>query len=265
MNKKFYLMSALALFLTACSTNSSWEEEEKTIEVSNRIVTDDVKVEWELAEKQASETLIRIKITNQEEPINDFEVNHEKLLHLIIVSKDLSYFNHVHPEYKGGGVFEIPNVFPSGGDYRMVADFKPSNGSSMSKMAWVKVGGVKTQPVKITVDDALEKSIDGKMISLSMDPQPQAGADVTLRFSLKDESTAEPITDLEPYLGSIGHVVIFSEDAERYLHVHALEGQGSGPEALFETEFSKSGIYKIWGQFQKDGEVFTAPFVVNVP
>lgn len=264
MSKRLLLTGLLTIFLAACGTNASWEDEEKTIEVSDRIVTDDVKVEWELDENQASK-IIRLHITNNEKPINDFEINHEKLLHLIIVSKDLSYFNHVHPEYKGEGVFEIKNEFPAGGEYRMVADFKPTNESSMSKMEWVKVEGEAVQPEAITVDVNLEKMIDGKKIILEFDPQLEAGVESTLKFTLTDESTGQPISDLEPYLGSIGHVVVFSEDGERYLHVHALDNQGSGPEALFETNFSESGIYKIWGQFQKDGEVFTVPFVVNVP
>ncbi|MHC0038310.1 hypothetical protein [Pseudoneobacillus sp. C159] len=266
MNKRFFLLSALMLFLTACGTNTSWEEEETTIEVSDRIDKDDVKVEWELADRQASETLVRLKITNGDEPIDQFEINHEKLLHLIIVSKDLSYFNHVHPEYKGDGVFEITNDFPTGGDYRMVADFKPTKGSPMSKMAWITVEGEEeAQPMAVTVDRTLEKRVDGKKITLYIEPQPEAGQELTLKFSLQDETTGEPISNLEPYLGSIGHVVVFSEDAERYLHVHAIEGQGSGPDALFETTFPTNGIYKIWGQFQKDGKVFTVPFVVNVP
>ena len=186
-------------------------------------------------------------------------------MHLIIVSKDLSYFNHVHPEYKGKGVFEIENEFPAGGEYRMVADFKPTDGNSMSKMEWVNVEGETIQPVPVTVDHSLEKTVDGKKVSLSIDPQLEAGKELTLKFTLRDGSTNQPISDLEPYLGSIGHVVVFSEDGERYLHVHALEDQGSGPEALFETNFPESGTYKIWGQFQKDGEVFTIPFVVKVP
>ncbi|HYK74894.1 MAG TPA: hypothetical protein VEV44_17510 [Pseudoneobacillus sp.] len=265
MNKKSLLAGLLTIFLTACGTNSSWEEE-KTIEVSNRIVTDDVKVEWEL-DNQASDhgTIIRLNITNNGKPINEFEINHEKLLHLIVVSKDLSYFNHIHPEYKGEGNFEIENKFPVGGEYRMVADFKPSDGSSMSKMVWVTVEGEAPQPVPVNVDDTLEKTIEGKKVSLSIDPQLETGKEVTLKFTISDHSTSQPISDLEPYLGSIGHVVVFSEDGERYLHVHALEDQGSGPDALFETNFPKSGVYKIWGQFQKDGQVFTVPFVVNVP
>ena len=266
MNKRIFLTGLLTLLLTACGTNPSWEEEQN-IEVSDRIITEDVNVKWELEgdEDPDKETQIRLGITNNEEPIDDFEINHEKLLHLIIVSKDLSYFNHVHPEYKGKGVFEIQNEFPAGGEYRMVADFKPADGNSMSKMEWVTVEGETIQPVPVTVDHNLEKTVDGKKVLLSVDPQLEAGKELTLKFTLSDESTNQPISDLEPYLGSIGHVVVFSEDGERYLHVHAMENQGTGPEALFETHFPKSGVYKIWGQFQKDGKVFTVPFVVKVP
>ena len=146
MNKRVLLTvilsGILSILLTACGTNASWEEE-KDIQMSDRIVTEDVQVEWELDDNQASdkETLIRLHMTNNGKPIEDFDISHEKLLHLIIVSKDLSYFNHVHPEYKGKGVFEIINEFPAGGEYRLAADFKPADASSMTKMQWVRLKG----------------------------------------------------------------------------------------------------------------------------
>ncbi|EIJ79956.1 hypothetical protein PB1_06322 [Bacillus methanolicus PB1] len=246
------------LLLSACGTDQSWENE-KVSEVSRPILTDDVKVSWKL-----EGTFIQLKIMNNNgKPIEKFDINHEKLLHLIIISKDLSYFNHVHPEYKGNGMFEIRNDFPAGGEYKLIADFKPSGGNSMTKMEWVQVEGKQAQLHPVTVDQSLEKSVDGKRVTLSMDSL-EANKEVTLKFFILDEKTNQPITDLEPYLGSIGHVVVLSDDGERYLHVHALEGQGSGPEALFETEFPKSGVYKIWGQFQKDNQVFTVSYVVNV-
>ncbi len=31
----------------------------------------------------------------------------------------------------------------------------------------------------------------------------------------------------------------------------------------FEFAFPKPGIYKAWGQFQRDGAVFTVPFVMD--
>lgn len=260
------ILLSLSLLLTACGFNSSWEEDEIK-EVSNRIITDDVNVEWMLDSKRSSDrgSLIRLRVSNNGKPINDFEINHEKLLHLIIVSKDLAYFTHIHPEYKGKGVFEIMNRFPTGGEYRMVADFKPKNGSSMSKMEWITIKGKTVHPVAVTVDKSFVKTVDDKKVSLSIEPKLQSRQEVTLTFKFTDEGTKKPITDLESYLGSIGHVVTLSENGERYLHVHALEDQGSGPVALFETEFPESGVYKIWGQFQKDGQVFTVPYVVNVP
>jgi hypothetical protein len=265
-NKLLMLFISGAVLLSACGTDSSWEEEE-VVEERNRIITEDVDVNWEIDKEQASglENVIRLTVTNNGARVENFEVSHEKLLHLIVVSKDLSYFNHIHPEYKGDGVFEIKNELPAGGEYRMVADFKPTNGSSMSKMAWVTVEGDTAQPIAVTVDEILEKTVEGTHVALSIEPGPAAGEKCTLKFTLTDGDTQLPISDLEPYLGSIGHVVVLSEDGERYLHVHALEGQGSGPEALFETEFPESGVYKIWGQFQRNGKVVTVPFVVEVP
>lgn len=84
-------------------------------------------------------------------------------------------------------------------------------------------------------------------------------------LELADDAIGQPVTDLEPYLGSIGHVVILTKDGERYMHVHADEGQGTGLDATFETVLPKSGIYKIGGQFQRNNQVFTVAYVVNVP
>jgi hypothetical protein len=267
MSKQFYVLCILILLLSACGAPQSWEEEQVT-EIKQPLLSDEVNVNWTLEDDQASTTgekLIRLEIEKKNgERIDQFEINHEKLLHLIIISRDLSYFNHVHPEYKGNGEFEIGNVFPMGGDYRLIADFKPSNASAMTKMTWLKVEGDQVQPVPVVVDDNFVKVVDGKQVLLSID-KLAAKEEITMKFTITDAVTGEPITDLEPYLGAIGHVVILSEDGEKYVHVHAEEGQGSGPEASFETTLPRSGIYKIWGQFQRDHQVFTVSYVINVP
>ncbi|MFD0695289.1 hypothetical protein ACFQZT_14370 [Paenibacillus sp. GCM10027628] len=270
MNKRplFFLMMITILLLSACGTKPSWENETVTA-ASTRILSDDVQAVWTLDDEQASgsgmKKLIRVEIKKKDGGrIEDFEVNHEKLLHLMVISKDLSYFNHIHPDYKGNGVFEISNDFPSGGEYRLIADFKPTIGDAMTKMKWVRIEGESAKSIPIVPDTSLVKTIEGKRVELAID-QLAAAKELTLKFSFKDEKTGQPITDLQPYLGSIGHVVILTEDGEQYLHVHADEGQGTGPDAIFETSFPKSGTYKIWGQFQRDNQVFTASYVVKVP
>ncbi|MGO0062999.1 hypothetical protein ACTID9_23760 [Brevibacillus fluminis] len=267
MSRRFLILLVIAmLLLSACSTISSWDKEEETF-VSDRIMADNVHAEWTLAQDAAAghhKTSIRLAIKKTDgTPIVNFDQTHEKLLHLIVVSKDLSYFNHIHPELKGNGVFEIANDFPAGGEYRVIADFKPTDGDAMSKMEWVRVDGAPAAPVPLVPDTSLEKTIDGNQVTLQSSAW-EAQKEVTLTFSFQDEKTKKPIADLEPYLGAIGHVVILSEDGQNYVHAHAEEDQGSGPKARFEAEFPKKGIYKIWGQFQRNHHVFTTSYVVNV-
>src|SRR5438445_9958853 len=40
-------------------------------------------------------------------PVRDFEIVHEKLYHLFVVSQDLSFFRHVHPELQSDASFRL--------------------------------------------------------------------------------------------------------------------------------------------------------------
>ena len=53
------------------------------------------------------------------------QVMHEKLFHLFLVSEDLSYFAHEHPERQPDGSFLLPTVLPLSGQYRLLCDIYP--------------------------------------------------------------------------------------------------------------------------------------------
>jgi hypothetical protein len=228
---------------------------------------DATKAVWKLSpdKPQANEnTIISVQIQDDKgQAVEKFDVSHEKLMHLIIVSKDLLYFDHLHPEYKGSGQFVVSAKFPTGGDYKLFADYVPTKGASTTKSSWVMVEGTAPAAAPIAADKDLVKTVAGKEVTLSCD-RLIAGEDVNLTFHLVDEKTKKPVTDLQPYLGAVGHVVIMSADAEQYLHVHPTDEKAKGPDARFMTKFPKSGVYKIWGQFQHNGQTFIVPFVVNV-
>ncbi len=209
------------------------------------------------------EAAIRIRVLDEAgRPVNEFDIEHEKLMHLIVVSKDMSYFNHIHPEYKGDGVFEVSNVFPAGGEYKLIADYVPAGGGKTTQMEWIAVEGEPAPAVPLKPDQTHEKIADGVEVTLDND-HPAVGEEVELNFRLADAGTKEPIADLEPYLGAVGHVVILSEDTNQYLHVHPTGELAKGPEAKFMTAFPQSGTYKIWAQFQRDGKVLTVSYVVE--
>ncbi|SEC05850.1 hypothetical protein [Paenibacillus sp. GP183] len=211
------------------------------------------------------DTTISIKIQDKDgKPIDKFDTVHEKQMHFIIVSKDLSFFNHIHPDYKGNGEFTVTTQFPTAGEFKVIADITPTGMGAMSKSQWMTVQGASPAQKSIEPETTLTKVVDGKEVTLSFD-HLMAGMELNLNFNIKDAASKQPVTDLQPYLGAVGHVVILTQDAENYLHVHPTVEKATGPDAKFMATFPHSGVYKIWGQFQQNGKVFTVPYVVKVP
>jgi hypothetical protein len=215
--------------------------------------------------KAGQDTELTLRILDEAgKPLENFSISHEKLLHLIIVSEDLRDFRHIHPGYDGEGVFRVITQFANGGRYKWFADFVPVGGETLTRIGWLTVDGKPLYDTPAAAPDSqLVQAADGIQAELVLsDTKP--GADTQLTFRFKDEKTGKEIDDLQPYLGAAGHVVILSGDAETYLHVHPVDEQSGGPEARFQTEFPSAGIYKIWGQFQRDGRVVTFPYVVQI-
>lgn len=197
------------------------------------------------------------------QPVQSFSLNHEKEIHLIAVSSDLSEFSHLHPVDEGAGQFSVDTVFPKGGKYKLFADFIPAGGSHQVAQTEVAVSGKTTAAGPLVPDKQLVQMVDGTQVTLQTN-RLQAGKETALTFTFKDANTGRPVQDMEPYLGAAGHVVIISEDLSQYLHVHPEEGQTAGPKAAFKTEFPSPGLYKIWGQFQRHGDTFITSFTVKV-
>ena len=51
--------------------------------------------------------------------LKDLQIVHEKPMHLLIVSKDLAEFYHVHPEPTADGSYRVQHTFLNGGDYKL--------------------------------------------------------------------------------------------------------------------------------------------------
>ncbi len=195
-------------------------------------------------------------------PATRLQVVHEKLLHLIVVSRDLSRFDHVHPIPGPDGRFSLRYTFPDGGRYVLFHDFTPDSVGMQVVPVEVTVEGAERPAAALTIDDDRPKRVDGIDVELTHTPL-LPGRDCSMTFTLR--RSGKPVTDLEPYLGVMGHLILISDDRGAFLHSHPLEAQaGSGPSVAFNLRFERTGIYKAWGQFQRHGRVITVPFVVQV-
>ncbi|GGD65806.1 hypothetical protein [Paenibacillus nasutitermitis] len=223
---------------------------------------------WKLSDENpqpGKTTTITVQIDDERgKPVKEFDINHEKQMHLIVVSRDLASFDHIHPVYNGNGQFQVKTAFPAAGDYKLIADYMPAGGSAVNNSTWVAVRGTASKAVPVEPDKILVKTVNGVKVELTYD-HLMAGMDLELTFHLTDARSHEPIKDLEPYLGAVGHVVILNSEVQKYLHVHPMEEKAGGPDAKFMTSFPEGGIYKVWGEFKRKGETFLVPFVIKVP
>ncbi len=219
-----------------------------------------VKPERPMAERQA---VIQIKVTDTAgNAVTSFTIVHEKQLHLIAISRDLSIFQHLHPSYKGDGIFTVQANFPKGGEYRLFADFTPEGGTQQLAIFKLSVEG-DGEAQTVHTDKNLVKAVQDLQFSLEI-PNSQLKEHISMIFTVKDQA-GKPIHTLEPYLGSVGHVVIVSQDLTQFLHAHPVDESVTGPSVEYMTSFPIAGVYKIWGQFKKNGQVYTVPFTIQVP
>ena len=215
--------------------------------------------------------------SNDKNPV-PLDVVHEKKMHLIVVSKDLSYFEHIHPEYNADGSMQI-NVLPTsqgftngpgqnetkfeyGGDYVMFADYNPTGSTHQLARIPVNVKGKEKPAVKYTQED-LTWNGNGYTVHLSWDkPTLKANESLTLKTTVMKNN--KHVTDLDNYLGALGHMVVISEDTEDYLHVHPLDSDTKGPDVSFHSSFKEPGLYRVFLQFLHQGVIQTSDFTIRV-
>ena len=187
-------------------------------------------------------------------PVQRFDVAHDKELHLVVVSRDLGRYAHVHPERAADGTWSVtlPPLAP--GSYRAFADFVPSGHAPLTLGVDLAVSGA-PDPVALP-DERRTAEVDGYTVTLDGDPAEDPDVTVTVRRDGQVVTT-------EPYLGAAGHLVAIRDGDLAYLHVHPLDEEPAGP-VRFAVEVPSEGRYALFFDFAHEGVVRTAPFVLTV-
>lgn len=189
--------------------------------------------------------------------IEHFQVVHEKLFHMFVISQDLQYFVHDHPTFGSDGKFRYEIVFPRPGLYRILGDFYPDGATPQLIAKTIIVPGG-SQATPTLTRDYSAKGAGNMMVSLETDaPQPIAGSKTMMFFTL------DPAEGLEKYIGAWGHMLAASDDLIDLIHTHPFQADG-GPKMQFNVYFPRPQQYRVWVQFQRKGTVNTAYFDVPV-
>ena len=185
---------------------------------------------------------------------------HEKKMHLIMVSSDLSWFDHQHPEYNGTGL-DLTYSFPKGGEYLLFADYTPAGGGNQVEKIPVAVSGTPAKALAFNTPQTTVK-VDGYEVTLSTaDGKWLTNNEMHITGTVKQGGKVLDVNAFENYLGAKAHVVMVGLADKNYEHVHP---GIAGSTFDLQTEFKTTGIYRVWLQFQTQGKVHTADFVLKV-
>jgi hypothetical protein len=184
--------------------------------------------------------------------VRDFDVEHTKRMHFIVVRRDMTGFQHLHPTQQPDGTWTVPVTLRDAGSYRVFADFSVG-GKPYTLADDVTVDG--TVRSRALPAPAKSVDVDGLRVSLT-EGATHAGTESELGFTVTRDG--RPVA-VEDYLGAKGHLVALRQGDLAFLHVHPDENR-----LQFMATFPTAGRYRLFLQFQVDGRVHTAAFTQEV-
>jgi Cu+-exporting ATPase len=222
-------------------------------------------------------------------PFAGVVASHDRLMHLVVVSRDLRQFQHVHPAPAGPGEYAVDVTFPTGGPYLLYDEFATAAGQDVVLRDSLTVAGPAPGAAPLAADTG-PRVADGYRVELQGAGDVLWGRPASLAFVVEDAATGRPVTDLRPYLGAAAHVAIVGSGGDFFLHTHGSvpgtppmtmgmagrspaertaghpDGARSvGPRIEAPVTFPGPGLYAMWAQFEApDGAVVTVDYVIPV-
>jgi hypothetical protein len=208
----------------------------------------------------------RFTITGPDgKPVTDFAVDQTKKLHFYAIRSDLAGFQHVHPTMAADGTWTAPLAALTAGSWRLFATFTPGSGSGKGTdfvlSRTVTIAGTSTNTALPKA--ATSTTVDGYTVTLNGELMAGMAHPLTVTVT----RGGEPVTGLQPYLGTYAHLTAFHEGDSAFAHLHpttAVTGDHGGPTLSFNAELTKSGNWRLFLQFQTAGTLHTAAVTVHV-
>ncbi len=259
----------------------------------------------QLQPNQPALLIFRLTDVRTGQPITPegLKLKHTKLMHLIVVNSDDTFFRHLHPEGTSQGLYTFTVTLPATGQYRLYNEFELANGQEILYRYDFTAGGGGSPSASTGANLAAGGSIVQQLANLqvTLEKPAELKAGQTAEIKFKFEKNGQPFQGLEPYLGEPGHLIIISENGNSFRHLHGhvpgaapmsmdenqAQSGGSGattsmgvgdsngpdeantsvrygPEVGYDLMFEQAGKYKIWAEFQYQGQIITFSYVLDV-
>ncbi|MEV5206323.1 copper resistance protein CopC [Micromonospora sp. NPDC053740] len=195
------------------------------------------------------------------QPATTFAVVHDKPLHLIVVGRDLTGYQHLHPTMAPDGTWSVPLTLARPGGYRVYADFSVTAADGTQQPLVLGVDHTVPGAHSPTALPPAQAQTKAGPYTVSMTGTPTVGVTAPMHFQVSADPTVP--AQVEPYLGAYGHLVVVREGDLGYVHVHPEPELVDGTVKFWLTAPS-SGRYRAFFDFQIAGKVHTGEFTINV-
>ncbi|MDQ4011342.1 MAG: hypothetical protein M3228_11775 [Actinomycetota bacterium] len=195
--------------------------------------------------------------TGDGKPVTDFARNKDRRMNLVVVRRDMSGYQHLHPIMAPDGTWSVPLLLDRPGSYRAFVEFLPASATAPVILGVDLDAPGLVEPGPIPKMSSMAK-VDGYTVIGTGDLVAGAVSQLWMHVTRDDV----PVTDLDTYLGNAGRLVILREGDLAYLQVRPITGPRRDTTIGFEVEAPSAGFYRLFMEFQHQGRVRTAEFTV---
>lgn len=191
--------------------------------------------------------------------VTAFEETHDRRSHLVVVRRDLTRFQHLHPDLEPDGTWRVGEfALPAPGAYRAFLDVVVDGRPTTLGFDLFASGSWDVQARPGSTRTATAGGYEFELLTDDV----RVGEPVRLTFEVRRDGA--PVRDLREYLGALGHLVALREGDLGYLHVHPEETSPESGRVAFGARFPTSGRYRLFLQTRPEAVLSTTAFDVTV-
>jgi len=204
---------------------------------------------------------------------SDLQIEHEKLIHLMTIDSGFQEYLHEHPEEVASGIWEVPVLIRTAGDYRFYLQFLPEDEITTKTVTFDD--RFVSDPSQVVPSSPVNPGeqltfVDGDFkVTLNYvgGQKPVQKQVAQVYFTIEKNGVVIPFHDLDLYLGTQMHIAGISGDKNDFVHAHPGEGNADGnpdPREITKLYFKQSGFHGLFMQYQYKGVVHTNQFALRV-
>ena len=212
----------------------------------------------EPTQKPGKDVLVELEVTAPGgQVVSELDEDAGEHMHLIAFRRDLTGYQHITPQQgEGTSWWGILNLTP--GPWHVIIHFQSKAlGREIALATDFTTSGVyRPEPLPRAADQ-----VQIKDLAVSRTGELSTSADSGTAITVTDHG--QPVTDLQPAHGELGHAVLIRPDDLGYLHMHS-SSTGTGPRLDFLGAVPDRGTYRLFVEFYRGDELYLALFTVQV-